>query len=337
MKSLGTYAALALVCTAPLEGQAATVSLEVAAEGRTQITAPHEWLQLLAKVGVANTRIRGANTGDAPSIETLTTRGEPVYHVTGLLTSRGVLQLPGGTFTQRDAVKLRDYFDRLKADGAEAMTATKGKFGLTLKEFEKVLAELSQPTAITATELSAEQFIDRLRGRVDLPISIDPAAERALTSSPLVDRRIGELTIGAALAAAMQQRGLVVIPRKPRGKPVELQIISAKRGQESWPVGYRVKGAPRSLAPDLMQAITVEIDGFTMQEAIDAITPRLKLPIFWDTEAIGVMESIMATDVKLPRARLSYKRILEKLLFQVRLKGELRSDEAGTPFYWITK
>ena len=40
--------------------------------------------------------------------------------------------------------------------------------------------------------------------------------------------------------------------------------------------------------------------------------------------------------IGLPKANLSYARILDKLLTQVKCKAEMRLDEADKPFLWIT-
>ena len=40
--------------------------------------------------------------------------------------------------------------------------------------------------------------------------------------------------------------------------------------------------------------------------------------------------------VTLPRSRTTYSLALKKLLFQAGLKFEVRVDEAGTPFLWIS-
>ncbi|MEM6798266.1 MAG: hypothetical protein AAF589_02015 [Planctomycetota bacterium] len=341
MKSLARTAAGCLLvafvtAVSGNEAWGATVSLEVATERGVQATAPQQWLQLLSEAGVTTTRIRGAQAGDKPDIETIDGRAGTIYRVTGVLNSRGQLRLPGGSFTRRDRVELRDYFDRLKADGAEAMTAPTGTFGLTKKQFQQVFGELSQPATPRAEALTTAALVERLRPRLASPIVIQGRAAAALQSEGAVDTRVGELTIGTALAISLRQQGLSLVPQKPRGKLVELHIVRADDDTESWPIGYEVKGPPRPVAPDLMEAINVEIDGFTLAEATAAITPRLKLPVFWDRSALARHKiDPAAIDVRLPRSKMSYKRILEKLLFQARLRGQLRTDEAGTPFYWI--
>jgi hypothetical protein len=38
----------------------------------------------------------------------------------------------------------------------------------------------------------------------------------------------------------------------------------------------------------------------------------------------------------MPEARSYYKKVLSRVLFQAKMKCELRVDEAGTPFLWIS-
>ena len=53
----------------------------------------------------------------------------------------------------------------------------------------------------------------------------------------------------------------------------------------------------------------------------------------------GILNSIEARAqaiVSFPLKRTFYKKALENVLFQARLRSELRVDEAGTPFLWIS-
>ncbi|MEM9185525.1 MAG: hypothetical protein AAGB00_03410 [Planctomycetota bacterium] len=341
MKRLVTTVSLAaaalMSASAPSAAWAATVSLEIASQGRGQTTAPQEWLQQLNRAGVTTVRIRGARVGDTPTIETIEGARGAVHRLTGVLTARGELVLPGGRFSRRDATGLRDYFDRLKADGAEAVTEPTGNFGLTKKQFELAFEALSKPLAIKTAGRAPRAVLDRVGARLAMPLVVSPGAAAKLQAAPAIRDELGTLTIGSGLAIALRAEGLAIAPHKPRGGPLELRVAPASE-DEAWPIGYPVKGAPRNTAPDLMQSINVEIDGFTLAEAIGAITPRLELPVLWDTATLTRLKIDPASiNVKLPRSRASYKRILERLLFQARLRGKLHTDEAGTPFYWITR
>lgn len=333
----GVTVAVLAASVATLSLDAATVSLEIASEGRTQITAPQEWLQLFSEAGVASTRLRGARAGDRPGVESIGgSRGE-VYHVLGVLTPRGELLLPGGRFTKRDAGRLRDYFDRLKADGPEALTEPTGSFGLTKKQFEAVFEDLTRAVIVQTKGKPLAELVEAAGERLQTPLSIEPSMRTKLRTAEPLEDELKSLTFGAALVIALRGEGLALTPTKPRGEAVQLRVAAIDPGAESWPIGYDVNGPPRAAAPDIMQAINVEIDGFTLAEAAAAITPRLETPVLWDHWSLaqrGVDPS--EVQVQLPRAKLSYKRILEKLVFQARLRGKLRVDEAGTPFFWIT-
>ena len=83
----GMLIALSRVATAT----AAPVELELVTERGVQITAPQEWLQLLAGIGIDQVRIRGGQPGDEPQIVNPVSSGGS-YHVVGVLTSRDQLR-----------------------------------------------------------------------------------------------------------------------------------------------------------------------------------------------------------------------------------------------------
>lgn len=317
---------------------AATVSIEIATEQRSQITAHQQWLQLLAGAGVSNSRIRGIQPGDEPAIETTESRLGVVYLVTAILDNRGRLVVPGGAFTRRDAGKLADYLDRLKVDGPESLTAVRGNYGLTKKEFESIFEELSQPISFGTAELTPITFFEQLGKRLDTQFEIEPTVRRKLGSAKPLEVELQKIAAGTVSAIVAKSEDLVIVPHKPRGGSVVIRVVAAKGVKESWPVGYKPKGAPRTIAPDLMQRVPVEIDGFMLADAMAAITPRFEVPVVWDRGALAKHKIDPAqVPVKLARATMSYKRILERLLFAARLKGALRVDENGKPFFWISK
>lgn len=317
---------------------AAPIELELATERGVQITAPHEWLQLLTELGINNVRIRGARPGERPKLTNVGTADRPRYHALALLTAREELLLPGGTFRAGDRRALADYFRRLADDGVEAMTAPRGRFGLTEKQLAAVYADLAQPIEFETAGLPIATVIERLQTKFHVPLVIDPQANRVLhTAEPLEDDVKG-LTAGTGLAILLRGKGLVLRPEKPQGKPLVLRVASADSEGDSWPVGWEPKEPPVELAPTLFEFINVEIDGYTLREALQAIGPRIKLPYFFDHATLARHQlDPDAIQVALPQTRTYYKRILDRVLAQAHLAAHLRIDEAGTVFYWITR
>ena len=43
--------------------------------------------------------------------------------------------------------------------------------------------------------------------------------------------------------------------------------------RDAWPVGWKSEGSPRLLAPKMFEFLTIEIDGFTLSKAVEALQP----------------------------------------------------------------
>jgi hypothetical protein len=330
---------------------AAPIELELATERGVQITAPHEWLQLLTELGIDDVRIRAARPGDEPRVENRGTSERPRYLVTGILTVRNELRLPGRTFSRGDRSRLADYFAQLAADGGESLTAPRGMFGLTDKEIEAVFADLAQPINFETKGQSPRAVIDRLQSSfaVDFAIETD---DRAVSRAAPLDDELKGLTAGTGLAILLRNSGLVLRPHKPRGQALVYRIAPADpdsidsstlgkatdHAPKHWPIGWELQKTLGATAPSLFEYRNAEIDGYTLAETLAAISPRLKIPLYLDHAALTANGIDPAKiQVRMARTRTFYKRVIDRVLSQARLGSDLRIDEAGSPFLWITR
>lgn len=314
------------------------IELELATERGVQITAPREWLQLLADLGITNVRIRTSSGADKPRIDNHGTADEPRFHVVAVLTSHNELLLPGGTFSTRDRRRLSEFFAQLAADGPESITAERGRFGLTEKQFAAVHADLTQPLAVKTQDQSLAKLLDETQRRFKHRFAHDARATQILRTAPPVSDEVDDLSCGTALAIVLHNAGLALRPEKTPGQPVMLKIVSLESTADAWPIGWESPASPRETAPTLFEFLNVEIEGYTLQEAVDALAPRIKLPIFWNRAALAKYKIDPAKlQVHIPKTRTFYKRILDRALAQGRLTAQLRVDEAGTAFLWITR
>jgi hypothetical protein len=329
------------------------IKLELATERGVQITAPHEWLQLLASIGIDNVRIRGTQPGDALKAENIGSAERPSYHVLGFLTSGDQLRLPGGTFSRGDRVALKDYFERLGDDGAEALTARRGPFGLTAKELAAVTTDLAQPIDF---ETKGRPVVDLLgkviaKFEVQRPTTQTPTMPDLRKADPIADELKG-LTAGTALAIVLRDCGYVLRPGKMRAKPLSYHLVPVdpdERFQSTlgktddtelneWPIGWKPDRLAADIVPELFEPRNAEIEGYTLEETLSAISSRVKIPFFVDHAALRAARiDPAAVQVRLARSRISYKRVLDRVLSQARLYCEIRVDEAGTPFVWFTR
>lgn len=342
---------LILACsTACLAGP--PVELELATERGLQITAPQEWLQLLARIGIEDVRIRGIRSGDVPKISNVGTAQQPRYTVVGIITARDQLQLTGGTFSRSQTSQIKDYFDELAADGAESLTATRGMFDLTVKEIEAVFADLAQPINFETKGKPLRDVLNRLQTRFKARLAIDANADRIIAKADSVADELKGIAAGTGVAMMLRTNGLALRPEKHRGQDVLYHVTLAdddgsKRSPAGktddsqlaqWPVGWEPHGSPYETAPSLFQMLNAEIDGYTLEEALAAIHPRMKIPMFLDRPALAAHKTdLHKVQVRVPKGRTSYKRLIDRALSQGRLSSQVRVDEAGNAFLWITR
>jgi hypothetical protein len=363
-------AAAILVLTATGACRAAPhVDLELVTERGVQITAPQQWLQLLAGIGIENVRIRGAKPGDVPKVSNLGTEQRPSFEVVGVITARDQLQLPGGTFSRADRGRIKDYFERLAADGAEALTAARGMFGLTEKEIESVFADLAQPVEFETKGRSLGAVVDQLQSIFKLKLAIDTRADSTIREARPVADELNGVSAGTGLSLMLRANGLVMRPEKSRGNPVVYRVatddpsggarppaaattgeppvatrIAERAGKadddeiKQWPVGWEPRDTPGRIAPSLFELLNAEIDGFTLTETLAAIGPRLKIPMYVDHTALAAHKiDPSKVQVRLAKTRTSYKRVIDRAVAHARLHSQVRVDEAGNAFLWISR
>ncbi len=72
-----------------------TVELTLVGQGQGSALYFQEWSQALGKAGIRNVRIRSGTESDKPGIVTEGEADRPVYLVTGIISSRSEIVLPG--------------------------------------------------------------------------------------------------------------------------------------------------------------------------------------------------------------------------------------------------
>jgi hypothetical protein len=331
---------------------AAPIELELATERGVQITAPREWLQLLTAIGIDNVQIRAFRAGDKPLAENRGSDERPRYHVVGILTSRHQLQLPGATFSRGDRARLKDYFAQLTADGAESLTAPRGRFGLTEKEMTAVLADLAQPIEFQTKGQPVPDVMERLQAKFKVRVALDGRTDRVLRNAEPCRDELEGLASGTGLAILLRSSRLALRPDKTRGKPLEYRVESLAAesidketlgkadGNDlaSWPIGWEPQKTPGELAPSLFEYRNAEVSGFTLEETLAAIGQRVKIPMYIDHAVLAEHQIDPAKiQVRLARTRTYYTRVIDRVLAQAKLGSQIRVDEAGTPFLWITQ
>jgi hypothetical protein len=196
---------------------------------------------------------------------------------------------------------------------------------------EALAARVESPTQGRPVREVAKQIADRLQYK----FIADGAAQKALGTDEEVADELSGLSSGTSLAAMLRPLGLVMFPEKNGGE-IRLRIAAAAGAKESWPVGWPTKGNPSETLPEFFKYLRVEINNTPLLEAMLAIAGRVKAPLVVDHTALARGQVDLQTKVNFPATNIYYARALDRLLFQAKLKYELRVDEADKPFLWIT-
>jgi hypothetical protein len=325
-------AVLLLVSTA----RAATrgqVELEIA--GDTQLGAGmsfQEWGRALSAAGVQNFRLRGGQEGDKPGIETGGTTQMPLYKVTAVLAPGDVLVVPGARFRRSDCKRLAAWLDDLAKRGPPDKREKIAAFGLTASQLDKVNADLRKPVGFTTRGMTRADAVRKITGQLGLSLAIDGTLT---DDTDKIEEELSSLSCGTALACILRPIGFCMVPHES-GETLAYTVKKAELGQEVWPIGWPAENGPKVL-PGIYELHNVNISNVAAEKVLSAIGKQLGVPVLYDHNAMARhgIELEKAT-LSHPQAKTSYSIALRKMLAKVGLKFELRVDEAGKPFLWVS-
>ena len=317
------------------------IELRIVVGPQSGVGAQQEWLRALEKVGAEILRIENSNSAQVSFEE----RGSGPTKTLSIvaIVKRGKLYLPGGNFSKGQTQAIREHLDKLRADGGEVTSAEKVAFGLTTKQLvavhEKLGIGVSDSTK-DKTTVAAARSITKNSGYT---INATPAAKKVIANSEqTVGVELKGFSRGTALAYTLRKMGLVFIPKRETGKPVELIVDTTHPDRKNWPVGWPVSENIQKAAPKLFAKFQIEgqIHQTPLLGVLGAVESELGIPFFYDHAKIsskGIdLAAVKVSFAKNPNS--AYNSLFLAALRECKpaLKPELRIDEAGKRFFWIT-
>ncbi len=316
---------------------AAEVELELVTQQGFPVTGARRWIETFKGLKV-QLRIRSATPADTVGIEQRGTESAPMYHVTGILTRQDTLIVPGGRFTTRDQARIAAWIEQVRRGGLDGDGGSRPSvFGMTGQELVDLHQSLSARLLRSTKGRDAKDVVREIATRAGpITVSVDRAARGAFHEADRVSDELQGVACGTALAAVVRPLGLVVVPRKV-GSQVQLLVVDSRKANESWPVGWPPEKKERDVAPKLYEFLPVEIEDAALLEALEAVRQRLGLPLLFDHNSMA-RHRIDPSKVRvtLPVGQTYYKKVVDRMLFQGKLKAELRVDEAQQPLLWVS-
>ncbi len=341
MKTRFLYCFAALLMSAvscqEVSAQSRSVVLEIYQSRYSDLATQHTWMEMLSEVG-ATVRSKTSESPVRPSIEEVKSDRSTTIRVKGYIDGKR-LHLPGGRFSITDKTGIRNLIQKLKDDGAEVALAEKQAFGLTAPQLVAVHEDLSSPVDFSTRDQHVGESVLKMISGIKTPVVLSREARKVLTGRETIVEELKGLSVGTALAAAVRPLGLVVTPHRKQGKNTEIHLVRFSDAEENWPVGWPTETNGSRVAPKLFAKTDLEIKGFPLKATMDAIEKRSGIPFLYDHNTLARKELDMSEiRVTLVRKNTSYMTGIRKLLSQTspQMFKELRVDENGKPFLWIS-
>jgi hypothetical protein len=314
-----------------------TLQLKVVASDRSIVGEQQRWMEMLSGVG-ADRVLSQTSRESQPTIEE-TDLGDSVHvAVTGIITNNQLL-LPGGKFSIRDKARIRDHLQKLRDDGAEVALAKKMAFGLTAKQLVALHDQLSSPVVESSKGRKATDVARELVNLAGLTTVIDESAKPLIESEEVIIDELQGLSVGTALSAAVRPLGLIVEPKREQGAEIKLHLRDSREADENWPVGWPISDSPVNVSPKLFTQLDLQIRMVALKDVLDAFQGRLEIPFLYDRNGMA-RKGLEPAEIKVTyvKNKTNYGIAMRKVLEQSKpkMKYELRIDEVGKPFIWIS-
>lgn len=322
------------------------VELTLLTDRRASPTLQQQWIEALQDVKADRVTVRTAGR-PKPSIEESKFRGAKIVQVNGVIDQRKI-RLPGKSFTISQTSAIADYLESLRADGANEALAEKMAFGLSAEQLVAFHEQMNMVVDRSTSGLTPPQTIKYLLEKMPVPHrkvadnGRDDALQNLAPSSEIAIPELSGMTVGTALAITLRSQGQVFRPMRKQGRAVELLIENESQSKESWPAGWPVEAAPVVAMPKMFERIPLAVYDTPMTDVINAIKSRMDVPFLIDPkcriDGDGNPVDLSQRRVTFESKKTSYSLALSKILTQhrPRLQQEIRQDERGNLFVWIT-
>lgn len=332
----GILCLLSMGCSTAIANEVPRVYLEVLTAKGVALDVPQRWLRTLQDVPLASLRMRQQRRGEQADIREEGGPASKRIYVQGLLRADGVLQVPGQNFRMSDRRRIEQWIKDLEAGNSDSAPSQQ-LFGMSLPQLETTIRRLSPTIRISTKGERLKTLVDHVQTATGIPIKVAAGVSTITRGDPMIRDELSGVSCGTGLAAALRPLNLALAPSTDGSGSLTLNIINARTAKEQWPVGWETNAPDRDSIPKLFEKLPVEIVDTPLADVLNVLQTRLKVPFLIDHRSLNAARiSLTETKVKFPAKQTFYKRVLDRVLFQARLKMEIKLDEADRPIVWVT-
>ena len=343
------------------------VRVIVLVDGAAGALGARRWRETFNSLDTA-TSVRTGRPGDELGVTETAGVGLRTVTATGRLTPGGDLVFADRRFSPRDRRALAEWVTSLSTHGAAGDPSGQPMWGLSDAQFRTAYEALSAGPpkefaaasggtlgpALLALELPPTMPV-RFTDEANVKLRATGGEERNAPN----DGPLPGFSKGTTFAALLARRGLAFHPhRLPSGR-LELTVVPRPAGDEltpipgsaaaaepgaasptgAWPVGWKVQDGPGRLAAaaGIYTLTNVGLRESTLNDFAVAAGAASGVPVLLDVAALrGAGVDPAKETVSVPPGRGTWDKAVRYAVAEHALKSELRRDEAGRGFLWIT-
>ena len=299
-----------------------------------------EWGRVLQGLGYT-VKFREARPGDVTGVEDLEEGGLLQTRIVAGMVQDGAIQIGKQRFTADNPEPLLRFFEEVKTYGAGGPPNANPSWGLSPDQFREVTQLLAQPVTESIELRSSVLAIEAigLPGNMRM-LFTDASRSLALGRQPASLPESLELqgfSKGTAIAIVLAQYGLGFRPKPVGPGRYDLEIDRGDETSNLWPVGWKPEQSYSEILPAYLKAIPLDVEDVEVDKLIGAVAEKLQLP-FYTSNFVLHASKLNLSELKYTRknVRISPFRLLTAVGDKLELGFDVRVDEAGKMFLWVT-
>ncbi|MBW3542383.1 MAG: hypothetical protein KY476_19120, partial [Planctomycetes bacterium] len=299
-----------------------------------------EWFRAFEKLGYS-VRLRRAVGVEKPELSESTVGTLRRVKLVGRLERSGELVFPERRFSRAESIKLGEWLEELKSYGAQGAPEGQPVWGLSPVQFDALYTSLQEETQAKTDGRTLAEALAALDLPKDYPLRLSSDSEAFLKNDVSDGRKVRQsvegFAKGTALALMLNEFGLGFRPQRKADGSLELLIEPLKKTADVWPVGWEPKHSLPQTAPGLFELLPVELDGLKLTDVLSAVEAKTDVAIRIDHYAIETWKiDLENITVSYPPRKTSWSLLLRGVTNPHKLTREIKIDERGRPFVWIT-
>lgn len=299
-----------------------------------------EWGRVFQQLGYS-VKFREPRGGEGPRIEDQDRDELLSTRVVAAMSADGSIRIGNQKFDTETTQPLILALEEIRKHGAKGPPDSSPTWGLTDEQFKDVIQLLAAPVENSVELQSSVLALESigLPGNMKMKFT-DDAREQALGKKPesaLETIELKGFTKGSAIAIVLAQYGLGFRPRYIAPGRFDIEIDCGNESSNMWPVGWKPEQSFSEILPAYFRAIPLDVEDVTIAALVGAISEKIGLPHFSSASRLNANE-LDITTLKYTRKndRISPARLLTAIGDKMHLGFDVRVDEAGKMFLWVT-